>query len=1045
MRHLARISLANRALITLMSIGLLLFGLFAAGSLKQELLPSISQPSVTVTAVYPGAGPKIVERTVTEKIEQAVQGSQGQEKMTSLSRNGMAVVSLEYKFGTDIGKTTQDLQQKLSRIQSELPAGVTPSVGTQSIADIPAVYLAASADNDQDLAKKLQDTATAELKSIPGVSDAVVTGVRDQQVEVRLDRAKLAAAGLSVDGVEAALRTAGTPLPAGQVNEGANAFPIQVGGTFNTLADVQNFLLTPDPMALAAAGADRAAAPKPVTLGEVADVKQVLAESTSLTRTDGKPSLGLAVMTGQDGNVVSISDAVKAKLPDLAKKLGGGAAFTVVFDQAPFIQSSIKDLTTEGLLGLLFAALVILIFLLSLRSTLVTLVSIPLSLLVALIGLWVGGMSLNLLTLGGLTIAIGRVVDDSIVVIENIKRHLSQGKEKRSAVLDAVREVSGAVTASTLTTVAVFLPIAFTSGLVGQLFSAFSLTVTIALIASLLVSLTVVPVLAFWFLKAPKPGAQAAETRRDESGFLQRAYLPVIGFAVRKRKTVLAIGLLLLIGTFGVLLPMVKTNFLDQSGQDTFTAKQELPPGTNLTTTDEAAKKVETVLRAVPGVKSYQVTVGGGGVASGGGDSGTNTADYYVTAKPGVDVKTVQQQVRDATAKLSDVGKVTVAEGQQGGLGGSGVAVTVSAQDEATLATAADQVTKAVQGAPNAGEVTSGLAKAADEITIRVDQRKAAALGLSEAQVGRVISRITRSDKVAKLNVDGKQQDITVRDATTLADTTALRQLPVSSAGGQTVRLEQIAEIVKAPAQTQINRIDGKMATTVTAKTTDKDLGAVSKDITKRVGDLTLPAGATATLGGVSQQQSDSFSSLGLAMLAAILIVYLIMVGTFRSLVQPLILLVSIPFAATGGIGLLLLTDTPLGLASMIGALMLVGIVVTNAIVLLDLIRQYREQGMSVRDAVVEGCRHRLRPVLMTAVATICALTPMALGITGGGGFISKPLAVIVIGGLITSTILTLVLIPTLYTMTEGVKERRKARRGKVEDAVEPELATTSA
>ncbi|WP_169946788.1 efflux RND transporter permease subunit [Microbispora sp. H11081] len=1057
MTSLARLSLANRTLVMMITVVLAGFGLFAIPSLKQQLFPSLEFPAAFTVASYPGAAPEIVEEQVTKPIESAFQGIAGVTGITSTSREGVAQVQVAYEFGTDIDQMIGKMQQAVSRVKAQLPADVDPQVIAGSTDDIPVMALAVGDGGDQQaMADKIEKIMVPELQSIEGVRDVTVSGAREQRVVITPDQGRLALLGLSAAAIPDLLRANGVSIPAGTLTEDGKSLTVQIGDPVRSVEDLGDLYLTPAAAPAAARpggagagpgqgagagagaaqgasqGAAQAAAarPKPVKLGDVADIKVEDAAATTLTRTNGVPSLGVSITMVPDGNAVQISHAVNDALPDLTRALGDTAELTVVFDQAPYVERSIEDLTTEGLLGLVFAVLVILVFLLSVRSTLVTAVSIPLSVVIALIALWIGDYSLNLLTLGALTIAVGRVVDDSIVVLENIKRHLAYGEEKRRAILTAVREVSGAVTASTLTTVAVFLPIAFVGGMVGQLFSPFAITVTVALLASLLVSLTVIPVLAYWFLKAPALTPQEAQAvredaeRRELRSPLQRLYLPVLRFATRRRVVTLLIGFLVFAATMA-LAPNLKTNFLDNSGNDTTQISQRMPAGTDLATTDAAAGKVEAVLEADGDVESYQVTVGGGNRFLGGVGGGSDRASFSVTLKEGADTTALEDRLRDRIKTLSGVGDITVGGGG-GGFNTDQVQVIVQGSDQAALKTAATAVRDAMAGVDGLRDVTSNLEDSIPRVEVHVDREKAAARGLTEAGIGQLVAQAFRGAPVGSVDVDGHSSDVILRaGGDGPEDIAAIRKLAIPTATG-IVRLGDVADVVKADGPTQITRQDGSRTATVSGTADASDLGAITAKVTDTLKTVTLPAGVTYEIGGASSDQQEAFADLGLAMLLAVAIVFMIMVATFRSLVQPLILLVSIPFAATGAIGLLLATDTALGVPALIGMLMLIGIVVTNAIVLIDLINQYREQGLGVVEAVIEGGRRRLRPILMTAIATICALTPMALGVTGSGGFISQPLAIVVIGGLISSTLLTLVLVPTLYTIVERLKERTR-------------------
>ncbi|KOU67075.1 hydrogenase expression protein [Streptomyces sp. WM4235] len=1016
MSWLSRFSLAQRALIGLVSIIALLFGAIAVPQLKQQLLPSIELPMVSVLAPYQGASPDVVEKQVIEPIESTLKGVDGITGITSTASEGNALVMATFDYGDSGTKQlVADVQQAVNRARVRLPAEVDPQVVAGSTDDIPTVILAVTSDKDQQaLADQLEASVVPVLSDIEGVGQVTVDGVRDLQVTVTPDNAKLAAAGLDAAALNKGLQAGGATMPAGSFDEEGKNRTVRVGAGYTSLAQLEDLRLSPGPGKPAA------------RLGDVAAVKQEPAQAVSITRTNGKPSLALVLTMDKDGSAVAISDAVKDKLPELRSTLGSGAALAVVTDQGPAVAKSISSLTTEGLLGLLFAVIVILVFLGSLRSTLVTAVSIPLSVVLALIVLWTRDLSLNMLTLGALTIAIGRVVDDSIVVLENIKRHLGYGEEREAAIITAVKEVAGAVTSSTLTTVAVFLPIGLVGGMIGELFGSFSLTVTAALLASLLVSLTVVPVLSYWFLRAPKGTSQDPDkARRDAEekearSRLQRLYVRVLGFATRRRLTSVAIAVVVLVATFAMS-PLLKTNFFDQGEQDTLTVKQELAPGTSLAAADASSRKVEQVLASVDGVKDYQVTVGSSGfMAAFGGGTGSNQASYQVTLEDSGKAESVKKSIETELAALDGVGDTRIIAG---GFGSSNLSVVVKAGDADVLAKAAAQVQAEVAKLKDVTDVQSDLSQSVPRISV-VAGPKAAEAGLDQAALGAIVAQSVRGTPAGKAVLDDTERDILVRSAQPATTLAQLQALPVGP-----VKLGDIAEVKVVPGPVAMTRIDGARAATITAKPVGDNTGAVSTELQSRIKALDLPAGATASIGGVSEDQDDAFASLALAMLAAIAIVFMLLVATFRSLVQPLILLVSVPFAATGALGLLIVTGTPMGVPAMIGMLMLIGIVVTNAIVLIDLVNQYRAQGLGVVEAVIEGGRHRLRPILMTALATIFALLPMALGVTGEGGFISQPLAVVVIGGLVSSTLLTLLLVPTLYTMVELFKERRRAKK----------------
>jgi HAE1 family hydrophobic/amphiphilic exporter-1 len=1040
MTKLARLSLANRSLVVMIALVLAGIGAFAIPQLKQQLFPSLSFPMASVIAPYPGASPEIVEEQVTEPVENALQGLDGVEEVTSTSGEGLSNVQVSFDYDLELADMVADMESAVDEISSDLPEDVEPTVSAGSTEDIPVMVLAVSDGADgSELLDKLERSVVPELEGIADVQDVAVTGARDEQVTITPDLAKLAAKGLAPTAISQALEANGVAMPAGNLSEDGSSLSVQVGDKLSSVEDIGNLYLTPSASAEQSGG--QASAPKPVKLSSVADVELKPEEATSITRTNGEESLGVTITMTSDGNAVGISHDVNDRMDDLADALGQDSQISVIFDQAPYVEKSVDDLTTEGALGLLFAVLVIMVFLLSLRSTLVTAMSIPMSVIIALIALWLGDYSLNMLTLGALTISIGRVVDDSIVVLENIKRHLGYGEDKRDAVLNGVREVAGAVTSSTLTTVAVFLPIAFVSGMVGQLFSSFAITVTVALLASLLVSLTVIPVLAYWFLKAPKgTEAEQAEIReraeaKELRSPLQRMYVPVLRFATRFKLVTVLIGIAVFIGTIA-LVPGLKTNFLDSSGQDTTQISQTMPVGTDLATTDEAAGKIEDVLADTEGVADYQANIGSGNPMFGGMGGKTNKASFTITVDKDAKTPKLEEELREKVADLSDIGEVTV--GQQGGdpTGGNAVEVIVKGSNAEALTEAASQVEEAMNAVPELRDVTSNLADAAPRIKITVDRQKAAQAGLTEATIGQLVAQNFQGAPLGQITIDGRASDIVLAgDGGKPEKLSEIEDLEIPTATGM-VELSKVAQVDKVDGPVEVSRIDGERSATVAATADAADLGAVTQTLTDDLDKLDLPKGTSYTIGGSSADQTDAFADLFLAMLIAIALVFMIMVATFRSFIQPLILLVSIPFAATGAIGMLKLTDVPLGVPGMIGMLMLIGIVVTNAIVLIDLINQYRSEGMSIREAVIAGGRRRLRPILMTAIATIFALVPMALGLTGSGGFIAQSLAIVVIGGLVSSTLLTLLLVPALYTIVERTKER--LRRKPAEPPAEP-------
>ncbi len=1093
MNRLAKLSLANRSVVALVTAIMAVFGFVSLGSLKQELIPSIETPQAAIVTTFIGASPEVIDKQVSQPIDTAVRALDGLVSSTTTSRNNISLVRVEFEYGTSTAKVTEKLNAALASVT--LPDQATARVLSGSFDTVPIIVLGVSADsgNNEALEKIFADVAKAEFSGISGVRDVTVSGVVEKRVNLKFNQTVLAANGLSSQSVVSALQANGFVVPAGTIDDGKGNISVEVGTPVNSLEDFKNLPLigTRTTVSAPTTGAPTTGTPTTgipgtgfpggsipggitipsaptvstsiaaLRISDVATVTYDKSPVTSISRVNGKATLSLAITKTQDANTVAVSHAVQDKLDDFKKKLGAVTIVTV-FDQAPFVEKSLENLAVEGTLGLIFAIVVILVFLLSVRSTIVTAISIPTSVLITFIGLGFFGYSLNLFTLSALTIAIGRVVDDSIVVIENINRHLAYGEPKKKAILRAVREVSTAITAATITTVAVFLPITFVGGLIGELFRPFGFTFALALVASLVVSLTIVPVLAYWFLKNPaqiehkdEAAAKAHEEQvrheeeeRERKSLLQRGYLPILSWTQKRPVITLVSAFAILVMTFGAA-GLLKTDFIGSSGANTFVVNQTLPAGATLNQQNEAAEKVEGILLAYDEITVVQTSIGSSGdsrVAFGGSAGGIS---IQVTAKDGTDQVALQDKLTAQFAADPSLGEVKF--GGTGGPaigGGSTIDVKLSASNDELLNAGITAVQNAMQGTKDVGEITNSLADKQRTLRVTVDRLEAARRGLTEIAIGGIVSSAMKPASIGKVNLDGVSTSIYVVK-TDIADTVEeVRNISIPTATGP-VRLSTLADIEEVEIPTAITTEKGDRSARVQLTPTGDNLGAITAEVTQRLSDVELPAGVTATIGGVSASQAESFSQLGIALLAAIAIVFIVMVATFSSIVQPLILLISIPFAATGAIGFLLATDTPLGVSAIIGMLLLVGVVVTNAIVLIDLINQYRKEGKPTQQAIMDGARQRLRPILMTALATIFALTPLAVGLTGSGGFISQPLAIVVIGGLFSSTVLTLVIVPVLYWLVEGRKERRAARKAnraaKSEKPAKPSRKTKTA
>ncbi|MEA2646228.1 MAG: hydrophobic/amphiphilic exporter (mainly bacteria), family [Chloroflexota bacterium] len=1024
MIYLARLSLRLGAVVLLAAMLLFGAGIYAATQVEQDLLPEISFPAVLVITPDPGASPDLVDQQVTVPMVNAMQGVTGVDTVQSTSSQGASLVVVLFKDSTDLKTAQQDVSTAVARVRPLLPTLVpNPTVQTFSTNSLPILEYAVSADEPLgDLAGQLRAQALPKLRGLAGVSSVVITGAPTDEVDVTLDPAKLAAHGISVGQVSAALQQATLVQSVGALKEGSATIPLQVTGSLTSIGAIGAIAVNPVSPTGAPSAAARPGAP--VTVDQLGTVAVVSLPADTITRTNGTASIGMRIIRGPGGNTVTVARDVREALPGIQSAIGHGIRLQPITDQATPITQAIGDILREGLLGALFAVLIIFLFLRSTRATLVAAVSIPLSLLVALIVLWQQSITLNILTLGGMTVAIGRVVDDAIVVLENINRHVSEGEAPLAAAYTGTREIISAVTSSTLTTVAVFLPIAFLTGIAGSFFRPFALTVVVALLASLVVAVTVVPLLASRLIKPVSPAVAA---RPAKESWTQRIYLPVIRWATGHRLVAVGTAVAIFIGSVA-LTPLLRINLLDQSSSPFFRVAITMPENSTLVQADAETQKIEAQMAGISGVSAYQATVGG--QADPFAPPGTVPAD---PTQAQVTVLVVQGQydqalngVKRALQSYTGPAKVEVGQGQNGASASSAqVQVDVHAADAGVLKTANDQLLAALRNVGGLAELKSNLVASKPQYQL-VPTSRLGQSGLTVQALAAVVAQGVNGQVATQANLSQGTMSVRVQLPPGTADNAAaLASFPVPTAAG-VVPLSTLATIERVNGPQAVSRVNGDRDATITGTITGNNTQKVQADVTAAINNAGLPSGATTSTGGVFAQLSTVLNQFILALLAAIGLVYLIMVAAFRSLLKPLVLLVSIPFAATGAIVALIVTNTALSLPSLIGLLMLTGIVVTNAIVLLDLVEQYRDRGLDLQEALIEGGRHRLRPILMTALATMLALAPLALSGGGsGGGFIGAPLAIVVIGGLFTSTLLTLVLVPVLYSLSARFTGRR--------------------
>jgi len=1052
--RLTELALRTRSVTLLLALAVFGAGIFAWGQLRQELVPDVEFPVLTIVSTYPGAGATDVAEQVTKPIERAIGSTSGIESLQSTSANSLSIVTAQFIFGTDLKETRATVDQALAAVG--LPTGVEPKVLVLNINAQPVIIASIRGTGGtslEEVVRIVQADVLPELSGLDGVASVAVTGGQEPRVRIALSARKLAAAGVSLQQVQGILAANNITFPAGQIPIDGVSVPVSTLHKFGSVEELQNLVVgvqaggsgsqglpgapTLPGGAPTVPGAPAAPSiPVPVTLGSLGTVEAVQVASTGYSRTGGEPSVSISVSKTADGNTVAVSAAVEAAFEDAQARFGDRIVIQTVYDSSTFIIESRDGLLKEGGLGAFFAVLVIFLFLLNLRSTLVAAVSIPLSLVAALALMLVAGISINIMTLGGLAVAIGRVVDDAIVVLENIYRHRGRGDDMGTAVISGTREVASAITSSTLTTVAVFLPLGLVGGLISQFFLPFALTVTFALLASLIVALTIVPVLAATLLRNVKlqlgPDGEPRET------IWQRLYEPSLRFVLRSRATrwgTVVAAFALFIVTSG-LVAGLPTQFLN-AGSEKFLQISVVPPAGAtseevIARADDAARILETddevtlTLATIPGEgdTSFQT------LAAATAGRPQNSAVIFTRLVSSADLKAATDRLKAALGPVVQ-GGYSVSVEESSGFGGSSLSLVVSGTDPAKLASASDAILAALAGEPGLDNIKSDLVRAAPEIQVQVDPNKAFLLGLSTAQVGADLRAALTGSPVGRIDLGGTPVQVDLRlDAGDLNSADAIRALPVGLAAR--APLGTIATVEQVETQARVTRVGGQDAATISATIRSENTGAVSASVKNQVDKLRSAGaleGVEVSIGGVTRQQNQAFAGLFAAMAVAILLVYVVMVLVFNSLVDPLVIMFSLPLATIGAFPALALTGRPIGISALIGFLMLIGIVVTNAIVLLDLVEQLRHKGMSTDRALIQAGRTRVRPILMTAVATIIALMPLALGFNEGS-IIAAELGTVVIGGLISSTLLTLIVVPVIYSLVDGGKVGVRRRFG---------------
>jgi hydrophobic/amphiphilic exporter-1 (mainly G- bacteria), HAE1 family len=1031
MNFLTRFSLKNTVAVFIISFLLILGGLFSFSSLKVDLLPNIEFPQLSVEVVYPGASPEDMNEQVTSKLEEKFKSIEGMKKMQSSSFESIAIINLEFPFDTDMDEVERQVDSFIE--DAKLPENVQTKINRFSFGTFPIFNISLFAKEGVDLEKLLEQDVIPELNKINGINSVSVGGTKEEIVQITVDKEKALKAGLSLSQIKEQINEKFLSFPAGNVNTETLQIPVRVQEKLETVKELENLPLS-SPFAQAgqqgfpnvpnASGAQAPAVSAPLTLKDIATIETVT-DQPEITRYNLNESLSMAVTKKQDANTVEVAEKVIEVLDSYKDEFD----YAIGFDSAEGIKKSVETLVREGLLGALFASVAVLVFLRNVRATVIAIVSIPLSLLVASIFLQRMDISLNIMTLGGMAVAVGRVVDDSIVVIENIFRRVRKSKQgiTDELVQDSTKEILKAITSSTITTIVVFLPLGFVGGITGEFFLPFALTIVFALLMSLIVAVTIVPILAkFSFKKVPP---------EEKEGALQRFYARAIEWSLNHKFLILLLSVVLLFGSFAIV-PTLGFTFIPNEEQKTLVASIELPSSTSLEKTNDVSLKIEKMFDEQKEIK--EVTAGIGSRDFRTGLKRQNQANYFIILEDGVDVakfiKKLEKNMQDIADEEAPGTKLGVQELDSGGPpSNNNVNIDLYSNDLAALQKAAKDVENYLNSRKDLKYVTNNFSDKQKQIVVDIDPEKAAEYGVSGFQILGTIADQTRPVDVGTLKLDGVHRSVQLSYNKEIDSVEALKETFIFTKRG-IVPVTEIAEVEEIETFTAIQKLDGKVFARISAQIVGDNIQKVTQEVIAGVKkEVDLPKDVSFEGGGGSDETVETFKQLGLAMAVAIGLVYITMLITFGKARIPFIILSSLIFVPIGSLLGLYIANEPMSVSVMIGLLMLIGIVTTNAIVLVDRIGQNREQkGMPIRESLIEAGKTRLRPILMTAFATIAALIPLALT-KSSGTLISKGLAITVIGGLTSSTLLTLIIIPVMYEIFFA--RQAKAERKQINNA----------
>lgn len=1019
---ITELSIKRPSLIIVIFLALTLVGLFSYQQLQYELLPKISPPIVTITTIYPGASPEEVETSVTKLVEDAVSGMDKVSEVRSTSQEGLSVVIVELIQAADVDISLQDAIRKVGEVESKLPeAAKAPTVSKIALDEIPVIRMGASSNMDtRTFYQFVKDKIQPQLSKIAGVGQIVLIGGDEREIKINLDAQKLRSYGLSILQVTQIIKSSNLDFPTGTIKDKDDQYVVRVAGKFKSIDDLRNLAI-----AESKEGGE-------IKLSDIAEVEDGTKDHTNITRINGKNTISVYVQKQTDANAVEVADLVKKRLDYLEKEYADkDLKFTIAQDGSLFTIDAADAVKEDLAFAVVLVAMVMLLFLHSIRNSIIVMIAIPASLISTFIAMYAFDFTLNLMTLLGLSLVVGILVDDSIVVLENIYHHLERGEDKKTAAVKGRNEIGFAALAITLVDVAVFLPLALTTGLIGNILRQFSLVVVVSTLLSLFVSFTITPMLASRFAKLERMSGRTflgkfAIWFEKQFDKLTGTYLQVLKWSFKNRGKVAIATIIIFVASIA-LVPagFIGNEFISVADRGEFAATIELEPGSSIENTNLVSQQVEQIISKVPEVERTFVNVGASneGLL---GFSSSNVSEINVTLIPkeqrtkstdevGEEIKGMIQKIPGIKVRVNPIGIFGTANQTP-------IQILVNGNNYEDVSAAAKQIEEIVKTIPGTADVRLSSEDGKPETRIEIDRSKLNSYGFTIADVGATLKVALTGDDDSKYRDGNDEYDIRiVLDEFDRSRTDDIGNLTFINKKGQMIYLKQFADIHRSTGPTKLQRQDRNSSITIYSQAVGRPSGSISQDIVKKLNEVELPRGVEYSFGGDVKNQKESFASLGLAFMAALIFTYMIMVALYDSFIYPFVVLFSVPLAIIGALLALALTMKSLSIFSILGIIMLIGLVGKNAILLVDRTNFMRSQGESTLDALLDAGKMRIRPIIMTTLTMIFGMMPIALS-TASGSEWKTGLAWALIGGLTSSLVLTLIIVPVVYSKIEELK-----------------------